>query len=147
MIATQRLKVVLIEYLDASLCHVNRLDTNILVDLLHLIVLSLWREVWAHDAVHAEHAVVWLVVHAEIASICPIAFACFGVNVVNGLVNPVPNGATHEEIRALDGVPVVDEVADRVAHGMRVLRDVIWVLYAVLAFHSLLHPGNRRILV
>ena len=43
VVSAQRFKVVLVENLYPSLGHVNRLDTHILVDLLHLEVLCLWR--------------------------------------------------------------------------------------------------------
>ena len=116
LIATQRLKVVLVEYLDATLGHVDSLDTHILINLLHLKVLCLGRKVGAHDTVHTEHTVVRLVVHAEVATIAPVLLAGLRVDVVQSLVYPVPDGTTHKEVGALYGVPVVNEVAHGVTH-------------------------------
>ena len=99
-----------------SLLEVNGFHADILVNLLHFEILGLRSEVGAHHAVHAEHTVVWLVVVAEVAAVAPESFARLGVVAVDGLVNPVPDGAAHDEVGALDGIPVVDEVADGVTH-------------------------------
>ena len=124
---------------------VDGADAYILIHLLHLEVLCLGAEVGAHDAVHAEHAVVGLV--AEVASVAPVFLAIGGI-VVDGLVHPVPDSTSHEEVRALHSVPIIYEVADGVAHGMGVFGDVEGIDEPfLLAFYGCLHPRNRGILV
>ena len=116
LIAAQRLKVVLVEYLDATLGHVDSLDTHILINLLHLKILCLRRKVGTHDAVHTEHTIVRLVVSTEVATIAPVLLAGLRVDVVQCLVHPVPDGTAHKEVGAFYGVPVVNEVAYGVTH-------------------------------
>ena len=120
LIVLQRLEVVLVEDFYLPLLHVDCLDAHILVNLLHLEILSLWSEVRTHDSVHAEHSVVWLVVLSEVAAVSPVGLAGSRVLLVQSLVYPVPDGATHEEVGALYCVPVVDEVSAGISHGMRI---------------------------
>ena len=116
LIATQRLKVVLVEYLDAALSHVYCLHTYVLIHLLHLKILCLRRKVGTHDAVHTEHTIVRLVVHTEVATISPVLLSGLRVNVVQCLVYPVPDGTAHKEVGAFYRIPVVNEVAYGVTH-------------------------------
>ena len=120
LIVLQRLEVVLVEDFNLSLLHVDCLNAHILVNLLYLEILSLWSEVRTHDSVHAEHSVVRLVVLSEVASVSPVGLAGSRVLLVQSLVHPVPDGATHEEVGALDSIPVVDEVSAGISHGMRI---------------------------
>ena len=98
-------EVVLVEDLDASGARVHAGHAHVLIYLLDLVVLSLRREVGAHYPVHAEHAIVGLV--AEVAAVAPIACAV-GRIVVDGLIHPVPNGTAHDEVIALNDVPIVN---------------------------------------
>ena len=145
VVVCERFKVVLVENLNLSLLHIDRLDADVLIDFLHFIVLCLGREVGLHDAVHAEHAVVGLVVHAEVAAVAEEAVTV--VVAIHRLVHPVPDGAADEEVRAFDGVPIVHEVADGVTHGVSIFRDVVGIFDLVVTLHGTLHPGDGRILV
>ena len=147
LIVFQRLEVILVEDFNLSLLHVDGLDAHVLVNLLHLVVLSLRGKVWAHDSVHAEHAVVWLVVFSEVAAVGPVGLSCGRILLVQRLVNPVPDGSTHKEVGAFDSVPVIYQVTAGVAHGMRILRDVERILQIILALNGSLHPGDGRILI
>ena len=116
LITAQRLKVVLVEYLDAALSHVYCLHTYVLIYLLHLKILCLRRKVGTHDTIHTEHTVVRLVVHTEVATIAPILLAGLRVDVIQCLVYPVPDGTAHKEVGAFYRIPVVNEVAYGVTH-------------------------------
>ena len=98
-------EVVLVEDLDASGARVHTGHAHVLIYLLDLVVLPLRREVGAHYPVHAEHAIVGFV--AEVAAVTPIARAV-GRIVVDRLIHPVPNGAAHDEVIALNDVPIVN---------------------------------------
>ena len=66
--------------------------------------------------------------------------------VPQALVNPVPDGPAEDDIGALDGVLVIDEVAQRVHHIVRVLGDVEGL--GILEVRGLpLHPAHAGILV
>ena len=98
-------EVVFVEDLDASGARVHTGHAHVLIYLLDLVVLSLRREVGAHYPVHAEHAIVGFV--AEVAAVTPIARAV-GRIVVDRLIHPVPNGTAHDEVIALNDVPIVN---------------------------------------
>ena len=105
VVAGEISEVVFVEDLDASGARVHTGHAHVLIYLLDLVVLSLRREVGAHHAVHAKHAIVGLV--AEVAAVAPIARA-IGRIVVDGLIHPVPNGTAHDEVIALNDVPIVN---------------------------------------
>ena len=98
-------EVVFVEDLDASGARVHTGHAHVLIYLLDFVVLSLRGEVGTHHSVHAEHAVVGFV--AEVAAVAPIARAV-GCIVVDGLIHPVPNGTAHDEVIALNDVPIVN---------------------------------------
>ena len=142
----ERFEVVLVEDFNLALLHVDSFHAHILVNFLHLEVLCLGREVGAHDTVHAEHAVVGLVVHAEVAAVAPIELA-FVVDIVDSLVHPVPDGTAHEEVGALYGVPVVHQSAHGVTHGVGIFGDVERINHVVFSLHGFLYPGDGGVLV
>ena len=72
-----------------------------------------------HHTIHAEHAIIGFV--AKVATIRPIASAVGSV-VIHGLVYPVPDSTAHDEVIALNDVPIVHQVADCVTHGVGILR-------------------------
>ena len=138
-------EIVLVEDFHLAGLHVDRTYSDILINLLHLEILRLRREVGPHDAVHAEHAVVGLV--AEIAAIAPVLRAVGGV-VVDGLVHPVPDGTAYKEVGTLYGVPIIHKISDGISHRMGVFRNMEGVDKPFfLAGHRGLHPCDGGILV
>ena len=111
-------EVVFVGHAYLSLRHVDGQDVHVLVNLLHLVVLGLRRKVGVHQAVHAEDAVVWFV--AEVAAIGDEATARGLVVVVEAVVNPLPDGAAADVVGRLDSIPIINQVADGVAHRVRV---------------------------
>ena len=91
------------------------------------------------DTVHHELAIVGGV--AEVTAVCEVACAILLV-VVHGLVYPVPDSTTAEEVGALDSLPVVDEVTYGITHRVGILRDVEGVLDAILTGHGTLCPTD-----
>ena len=111
-------EVVFVGHAYLSLRHVDGQDVHVLVNLFHLVVLRFRGQVGVHQAVHAEDAVVRLV--AEVAAIGDEAVARGFVVVVEAVVNPLPDGAAADVVGRFDSIPIVYEVADGVAHGVRV---------------------------
>ena len=73
-------------------CHqVLGFNTDLLIDLLHLIVLRLRLEVGEHDTVHDEHTII-----GEVTEVTPIGQIAqpLGRVVVQRLVYPVPDSTT-----------------------------------------------------
>ena len=138
-------KVVLVHDFHLARLGIEEFDAHVLIDLLHFVVLCFGAEVGAHDTVHAEHTVVGFV--AEVAAVAPVGLSRFAVVVDNGLVHPVPDGATDEMVRAFHGLPVVHEVAHGVTHRVGVLGDVVGVLHVVRTLDSALHPSDGGVLV
>ena len=136
--------VVLVDDVDSLMLCAVPLHGDVLVHLLHLVVLRLGLHVAEDDAVHDELAVVGRI--AEVASVGQVAASVLRV-VHHRLVNPVPDGAAAEEVRRLDGVPVVLQVAHGVAHRVGIFRDVERILDAHLSLHGLAHPAHAGILV
>ena len=73
--------------------------------------------VGAHDAVEGEASRVGRV--AEVAAVAPFVLAVLGL-AVNGLVGKVPDKAAREPVVLAELIPIVGEVAQRVAHAVRV---------------------------
>ena len=63
------------------------------------------------------------------------------------MVDPVPDGSAAEEVRRLDGIPVVLQVAHGVAHGVSIFRNVERILDVHLSLDGLAHPAHTGILV
>ena len=97
------------------------------------------------DSVHAEHPAVGLV--PEVPAVCPVAVSGCGVVIIERLVHPVPDRGPADEVRRLDGLPVVCEVSPGVSHRVRVLGDVERVLDGIASRRGALHPCDRRVLV
>ena len=138
-------KVILVENLNRAAVLADSADAHVLINLLHLKILRFGREVGAHHAVHAECAVVGLVV--KVAAVGPELAAGLGVVVVLRLVHPVPNCAADKEVCAFDSVPVVDEVAHGVAHRVGVFGDVEGINEIIFTLHGTLYPRDAGILV
>ena len=136
--------IVLVEDVDGGRTHIVPLHANVLIDLFHLVILRFGLHVAEDDSVHHKLAVVWRV--AEIASVGQVALVVASV-VVHRLVNPIPDGASAEEVGGLDGVPVVLQISDGITHRVGVFGDVEGVFDVHVAFDSLAHPVDRRILV
>ena len=137
-------EVVFVEHFDPAFGHVNGLDADILMHFLYFGILGLRSEVREKDSVHAEHAVIGGV--AEVASVAHVA-GSVGCVVPYSLIDPVPDGTAAEEVGRFHGVPVVHEVSEGVAHRVGVFADVEGIFDIHLAFHCILYPGNRGILV
>lgn len=138
-------EVVFVEYFDLSFGDVNGCYGDVLVDFFDFGELWFGREVAEEYAVHDELSVGGAV--AEVASECEVALACLGVVVVEALVDPVPDGSSDEEVGAFDCVPVVDEVAEGVAHGVGVFGDVEGVVEFHFAFYGFVDPCDGGVLV
>ena len=142
-IVVKRREVILVE--DHQLAAVGGgMYAHVLIHFLYLVVLWLGTEVGEHDAIHAEHAVIGPV--SVVASVAQISFPIRGIG-IDSLVHPVPDGTSAQEVAAFDGIPVVHQVAQRVTHGMSILRDVEGILDACLALDHILHPRHAGVLV
>ena len=88
-------EVVLIEDTHTSGHQIFGFDTDLLIDLLHLIVLWLRLEVGEHDTVHDEHTII-----GEVSEVTPIGQIAqsFGRVVVQRLVYPVPDSTTADVV-------------------------------------------------
>ena len=85
----------LIEDAHTSCHQILGFDTDLLVDLLHLIVLRLRLEVGEHDTVHDEHTII-----GEVTEVTPIGQIAkpLGRVVVQRLVYPVPDSTTADVV-------------------------------------------------
>ncbi len=131
-------EVVFVEYFDLSFGDVDGCYGDVLVDFFDFGELWFGCEVAEEYAVHDKLSVGGAV--AEVASECEVALAGLGVVVVEALVDPVPDGSSDEEVGAFDCVPVVDEVAEGVAHGVGVFGDVEGVVEFHFAFYGFVDP-------
>ena len=116
LVTLEGFKVVLIEDFNASVLKVYCLHTYVLINLLHLKILRLGREVGTHHTIHTEHTIVGLIVHAKVTTIAPELLSCLGVSAFHSLVYPVPNSTTHKEVGAFDSIPVVNQVTNGITH-------------------------------
>ena len=134
----------LIEDTHTSCHQIFGFDTDLLIDLLHLIVLRLRLEVGEHNTVHDEHTII-----GEVAEVTPIGQIAkpFGRVVVQRLVYPVPDSTTADVVRALDSLPVVRQTTTGIPHRVGVFGDMEGVLDLVLTRSSPLDPSDRRILI
>ena len=126
-------------------CHqILGFNTDLLIDLLHLIVLRLRLEVSEHDTVHNEHTII-----GEVAEVTPIGQIAkpLGRVVVQRLVYPVPDSTTTDVVRALDSLPVVRQTTTGIPHGVGIFGDMEGVLDLILTRSSPLNPSDRRILI
>ena len=103
------------------------------------------RHVTKDDAVHHKLSIVGRI--AKVTSVGQVAFTGLEVVVVERLVNPVPDGTTAEEVGALNGIPVVHQVAHRITHGVCILGDMEGVLDFVVTLHGTPSPSDGGILV
>ena len=147
LIALEWFKVVFVEYFNAALLQINCFDAYILIYLLYFKVLCLGWEVGTHHTIHTEHTIVRFVVRTKVATITPVFLSCFRINTFHSLVNPVPNGTTHKEVGAFNGIPIVNQVAHSITHRVCVLWNVVRVLHVVVTLNSTLHPSYRWILI
>ena len=85
----------LIEDAHTSCHQILGFDTDLLVDLLHLIVLRLRLEVGEHDTVHDEHTII-----GEVTEVTPIGQITkpLGRVVVQRLIYPVPDSTTTDVV-------------------------------------------------
>ena len=97
------------------------------------------------DPIHTKHPAIGLV--AKVPSIGEIAVAGLRIGRPECLIHPVPYCTAHEEVGALDRLPVVDEVAHRIAHTVGILADVEGVLQIILPLYRLPHPGDGGVLI
>ena len=107
LVALQGGEIVLVEDLHGIVLKIS-LHAHVLINLLHLEILGLGRKVGQDDTIHAEHTVVGPV--TMVAAVAHVARAVGGVG-PDGLIHPVPDGSTAEEVGTLHGIPVVLEVA------------------------------------
>ena len=114
-----------------------------LIDLLHFEILRLRTAVAIEQSVHHELPVIRLV--AEIATRRQILHALRRV-IPQRLVHPVPDRTAHEEVRRIDALPILGEIAQGVAHRMGEFIDVVRILDIRLAGRDMLHPRHGRIL-
>ena len=105
VVAGEVSEIVLIEDFNESLFGIHTTDIHILIYLFDFKILSFGGEVRTHHAIHAEHTVVGFV--AKVTTIRPIASA-IGSVVIHCLVYPVPDSTTHDEVIALNDVPIVN---------------------------------------
>ena len=110
--------VVLIEDIQSSCLCVLPICTNILVNLLHLIILWFWSLITEDNTVHNKLSIVRRI--TEVTTVSKVTLAIFRV-VIHTLVNPVPDSTTHKEVGRLHCLPVVNEVTHSVTHRMGIL--------------------------
>ena len=117
LIVLQTGEVVLVEDLNGIVVKVS-LNAYILIHLLDLKILWLRSEIRQDNTIHAEHAIV-----RPFAVVTAIAHKARTIRSIspNRLIHPVPDSAATEEVRTLDSVPIVLEVAHRVTHGVSIL--------------------------
>ena len=96
LITTQRSEVSLIEYFNFTFCHVNSLDTYILVDFLYFVVLRFRTMTREKDSVHTEHTAVGFI--TEVITISQITVTGLRIISIQGLIHPVPDSSTAEEV-------------------------------------------------
>ena len=136
--------VVLIEHVQSSCLSVLPTCTNILVNLLHLIILWLWSLITEDDTVHNKLSVVRRITEVTTVSEVTLAVLCV---VIHTLVNPIPDGTTHKEVGRLHCLPVVNEVTNSVTHRMGILRNMERILNTHLTLHRITGPSDTWILV
>ena len=136
--------VVLIEHVQSSRLSILPSGTNILIDLLHLIILRFRLLVTEDDTVHNKLSIVRCI--TKVTTVGMVSLALFRV-VIHTLINPIPDGTTHEEVRRLHRFPVVNEVAYSVTHRVSILRDMERILNAHPSLDRITGPCDTWILV
>ena len=107
------IEIVFIEDFYLAFFHIPSCDFHVLINLLHLVILRFRLKVGQHDTIHTEHAVVRHI--AVVAAIAKI-LGSVGLVGIYGLVYPIPNGSTAEEVCALYSLPVVNQITHRISH-------------------------------
>ncbi len=138
----------MVDQLDLSLLHVDRLEVDALVGFLHLVKARMRRAVGADEAVGAEVLLVYPAVASEIAAIEEV-FPAIRVGGLHALVDPVPDESALQVMRVEDDVPVFLEVTRTVTHGVRVFAEdpgAIGVRAVGVGLEALgrgVHPGDE----
>lgn len=137
---------VLVLHDDVPACEIEGLDVDLLVHLLQLAQLGIGRAVGFHNAVDDKVAVIGHV--DEVAAVGEVGVGRRALDAIrhraaDALVHPVSDEAALEQAVRLEGVPVLLEVAQAVAHRVGVLDVPVRVF--VVPVGVLDHLGDRLV--
>ena len=112
-------------------------EVDRLIEILHFVIMRMRRAVGSNQSIQHEVSVVRLV--TEVTSVCPklvglqlkrrrwterTAIDRLG----DALVHPVPNGSTHDAGVGIYHIPILLQIAHRIAHSMTVLTHDKWAV-------------------
>ena len=123
---------------------VKRQDSGRTVDVFKFLKSRMRRSVRIYQTVHAEIAVVGMLV--MVAPISVHLFSVYGLSHINGMVAPLPDKTSARAVVLLNHLEIILQIAGAVAHGMAVLAHderlcAVFLKIGMDIIQSRIHPA------